>query len=60
MFSFTSNKPGTFAASWRLKTYPELHEPISDLAMNASATLGDLHAERRDALQRYMQKEQAM
>lgn len=60
MFSFTSDKPGNFTSSWCLKTYPQLKEPITELAMNASATLGDLHAERRSALQEFIKKEQTI
>lgn len=60
MFSFTADKPGTFTSSWCLKTYPELKEPIMKLAMNASATLGDLHWERRSALQEFIKKEQTI
>lgn len=60
MFSFTAGKSGNFTSSWCLKTYPELKEPITELAMNGSATLGDLHWERRAALQEFLMKEQTV
>ncbi|CAJ1451868.1 unnamed protein product [Effrenium voratum] len=60
MFSFTAPTPGNFTSSWCLKTYPELQEPVTELAMNGSATVGDLHWERRAALQEYMRKEQTL
>ncbi|CAE7566315.1 unnamed protein product, partial [Symbiodinium necroappetens] len=58
MFSFTSPAPGTFQSSWHLQTYPQLFEPIAELAMNGSATISDVHWERRQALQAHMVKEQ--
>eukprot|EP00438_Fugacium_kawagutii_P030281 Skav225211 [mRNA] locus=scaffold1041:177991:195589:- [translate_table: standard] len=60
MFSFTADRPGNFTSSWCLKTYPHLKKPITELAMNASATLSDLHWERRSALQEYIRKEQTI
>ncbi|CAE7348991.1 Smok, partial [Symbiodinium natans] len=60
MFSFTSSAPGTFQSSWCLQTYPQLSEPITELAMNGSATAGDAHWERRAALQAHMVKEQTI
>lgn len=59
-FSFTSKIPGTFTGSWRLKTYPEIHEPINELFMNGTATLSDLHLERRGAFQAKMSKLQTL
>ncbi|CAE7666388.1 Mycbpap [Symbiodinium microadriaticum] len=60
MFSFTSPAPGTFQSSWHLQTYPQLFEPIAELAMNGSATISDVHWERRQALQAHMVKEQTI
>eukprot|EP00931_Biecheleriopsis_adriatica_P116210 TRINITY_DN91888_c0_g1_i1.p1 TRINITY_DN91888_c0_g1~~TRINITY_DN91888_c0_g1_i1.p1 ORF type:complete len:1473 (+),score=347.71 TRINITY_DN91888_c0_g1_i1:45-4421(+) len=60
LFSFTSMISGNFTSSWRLHTYPELKEPIYELAMNGTAKLGDLHWERRDALQTKLMKTQTL
>jgi len=59
-FSFTSAVAGTFTSSWCLKTSPKLKEPIYELFMNGTATLGDFHWERRDALRTKLSKQQTL
>jgi len=59
LFTFSSPTAGTFTASWRLKTYPELLEPIRKVQVHAVATYKE-SSEQRQFLQKSLRKQQIL
>lgn len=60
LFTFTSSIPGSYVSTWRLRTYPELREPIEDLVMHGVAVEADKLLEQRNKFQEELHDQQVL